>query len=215
MRRIILILFALIATLSGCGNETASVPMTNADIGSAEVESAAVEMSAAEEPAEAPAQNIPEASAEETAAPALPVEEAELPDHAEALESDNTEIQETDMETMKAIYIEINGRQFSVTLDRSDTADAFQNLLPAAWDMEELHGNEKYIYLDDSLPAHAQAVGYIEAGDLMLYGDNCVVLFYDSFSTSYGYTRIGWIDDPTGLAEAVGSGDITAAFGLE
>ena len=112
----------------------------------------------------------------------------------------------------ETVYAEIGGQRFSVTLDDSPTAEAFRELLPAVWDMEELHGNEKFVYLDGSLPSDAQSVGDIETGDLMLYGDSCVVLFYDSFSTSYGYTRIGWVDDPAALPEAVGGGDITVSF---
>ena len=141
-----------------------------------------------------------------------PVLDAPEPQEPSTIEKQE---QEPEPREEAQFYVEINGRQFSITLDDSPTAEAFRDLIPAVWDMEELHGNEKFIYLDGSLPSNSRSVGYIETGDLMLYGDSCIVLFYDSFSTSYGYTRIGWVDDPDGLPEIVGNGDITASFGLE
>lgn len=117
----------------------------------------------------------------------------------------------TDAETM---YIEVNGQRFSLTLAENETAQAFRALLPASWDMEELSGNEKFIYLEDHLPSAPETVGHIEAGELMLYGGSCVVLFYESFSTPYSYTRIGRLEDPSGLAGAVGGGDVTVSFQL-
>ena len=49
----------------------------------------------------------------------------------------------------------------------------------------------------------------IRSGDLMLYGRSTLVLFYESFPTSYSYTRIGKIMDVKNLKEAVGDREIT------
>lgn len=80
--------------------------------------------------------------------------------------------------------------------------------------MSEMNGNEKYCYLSGNLPTAASNPGTIRAGDLMLYGSNCVVLFYETFQTSYSYTRIGRADNPSGLAAALGSGNVTITFEL-
>ena len=42
----------------------------------------------------------------------------------------------------------------------------------------------------------------------MLFGDDCLVVFYQSFATSYSYTKLGKIDNPDSLAEVLGSGNI-------
>ncbi len=81
--------------------------------------------------------------------------------------------------------------------------------------MSELNGNEKYFSLAAKLPTNASNPGTIRNGDLMLYGSNTIVLFYETFSTSYSYTRLGRINDPAGLTAAVGSGSVTVTFQLE
>ena len=111
------------------------------------------------------------------------------------------------------MHITINGQQFAVTLADNDTARAFAGLLPLKLEMSDLHGNEKYHHLGTRLPSRSENPGRIHAGDLMLFGDDCVVLFYKDFSTGYSYTRIGRLENAAGLAGAVGKGAVTAEFG--
>lgn len=87
-------------------------------------------------------------------------------------------------------------------------------MLPLGLNMQELNGNEKYHYLSWPLPSSPEMVGSIQAGETMLFGSSCVVLFYDSFDTTYSYTRIGRIKDPTVLKEAVGEADCLVSFSL-
>lgn len=115
---------------------------------------------------------------------------------------------------VKKIVIRIAEKEFTATLEETETAQAFAALLPFEKNMAELNGNEKYYDLHQNLPSEPKQVGRIEAGDLMLFQNNFVVVFYKTHSTSYSYTRIGKIDDPTGLAEAVGSGDVVMSFAV-
>ena len=117
-----------------------------------------------------------------------------------------------DENTAMSINVVIGTKTFTATLADSETGNAFAQLLPMTVTMNELNGNEKYHYLSSSLPTNSYAPGTIQAGDLMLYGNNCIVLFYETFSSAYSYTRIGSIDNPSGLASALGSGNVTVRF---
>ena len=117
-----------------------------------------------------------------------------------------------DDNTAMSINVIVGNKTFTATLADSETGNAFAQLLPMTVTMNELNGNEKYHYLNSSLPTDSYQPGTIQAGDLMLYGNNCVVLFYETFSSSYSYTCIGKIDDPSGLAEALGTGNVSVRF---
>jgi hypothetical protein len=110
------------------------------------------------------------------------------------------------------IKITVNSQRFTATLLDNNTAKAFKELLPMTIQMTELNGNEKYFDLPQSLPANSTNPGSIKNGDLMLYGSKTLVLFYKTFSTSYSYTKLGSIDDPTGLEKALGSGNLSITF---
>ncbi len=94
--------------------------------------------------------------------------------------------------TMKAI---INDAEYIIDLEDNEAVKAFINMLPIELNMNELNGNEKYVYLNNALPTNSYNPKYINAGDVMLYGNNCLVIFYKSFDTSYSYTKIGHIDN--------------------
>lgn len=115
---------------------------------------------------------------------------------------------------MSKIVIEANGRTFEATLRDCAATRALLKRLPATYEMSELNGNEKYVYLNESLPVQETAPKTIQEGDLMLFGSNCLVIFYKSFSTSYRYTVLGRIDQPSGLAKALGTGSARLSFRL-
>jgi hypothetical protein len=112
----------------------------------------------------------------------------------------------------ETIKITVNSQTFTATLWDNNLAKAFKEILPIAINMIELNGNEKYYDLPNKLPTKTSNLGTIYNDDLMLYGSNTLVLFYKSFSTTYSYTKIGSIDDSTGLAEALGADTISVTF---
>ena len=113
------------------------------------------------------------------------------------------------------LKITIGTNTFNATVYSNATATAFKTRLPLTINMRDLNGNEKYFDLPNNLPANASNPGNVQTGDLMLYGSNTLVLFYKTFSTSYNYTRIARVDNPSGLATALGSGNVTVTFELE
>lgn len=139
-------------------------------------------------------------------------QDAALPNNPDP---ENTNDNDTSNLTGSKMRIKIGSSSFSATLYDNETAMAFKALLPLTVNMVELNGNEKYVDLPDRLPTNASNPGRIQNGDLMLYGSSTLVLFYKSFSTSYNYTRLGRINDTTGLAAAAGSGNVTVTFELE
>lgn len=110
------------------------------------------------------------------------------------------------------VQLTAGSRTFNLSLFDNEAGRAFRALLPLTISMEDVNGNEKFFRLPQNLPADAANPRNIHTGDLMLYGSNGLVLFYKSFSTSYSYTRIGRVDNPSGLETALGSGVVEITF---
>ena len=108
--------------------------------------------------------------------------------------------------------VKVKNIEFKVQVENNDTVTAFEKMLPLKIEMQELNSNEKYCYLDKRLPSKPIQISNIHEGDVLLYGDNCVVIFYKSFSTAYAYTKIGTIKDSAELAAVLGKGSVAVEF---
>ena len=126
-------------------------------------------------------------------------------------ENGNSNIKTTNP-TGSRMKITIGSAVFTATRYDNPSVTAFNTRLPLTINMEDLNANEKFYYFSSNLPTSAAVGGNIQVGDLMLYGNNCLVLFYKGFNTSYTYTRLGKIDDVVGLVSALGSGNATIKF---
>ena len=120
-----------------------------------------------------------------------------------------------DSMTNSKINIKIGSKFFKATLFDNSSAKTFKAMLPVTLNMSELNGNEKFYDFSNNLPSNASNPATIQNGDIMLYGARTLVLFYKTFSTSYSYTRIGKVDDLSGYAAALGSGNVTVTYESE
>ena len=110
------------------------------------------------------------------------------------------------------IKLNISQQEYTAVLEDNPAVRQLMSKLPMTLEMEELNGNEKYYQFAESFPAADEDIGQIHAGDIMLFAGHYVVIFYKDFPSQYRYTRLGHIDNPQGLAEALGPGKAVVSF---
>lgn len=129
---------------------------------------------------------------------------------------DTLELPKQEETTVEQITLSFNGHTCPATLEDSATAAAFLQLLQSKGGsmtirMSEYGGWEKVGSLGQTLPSN-NVQTTTAPGDFVLYSGNQIVLFYGS--NSWSYTRLGRLDDPSGLQDALGNGDVEITFQL-
>ena len=110
--------------------------------------------------------------------------------------------------------IAVNDSSFTATLAENAAVDALVDWMeegPIILELSDYADFEKVGPLGRSLPA-SDSQTTTQAGDIVLYQSNQIVLFYGS--NSWSYTQLGSIDDLTGWEDALGSGDVTVTLSL-
>jgi hypothetical protein len=113
------------------------------------------------------------------------------------------------------MWMTAGDRRFVITLTDNAAARGLAAQLPLTLEMSELNGNEKHAELPKALPATVSRPGTIRNGDVMLYGSTTLVVFYETFKSSYSYTPLGRVNDPVGLSQALGRHNIRVVFSKE
>ncbi|MBO7098037.1 MAG: hypothetical protein J6W11_05320 [Alphaproteobacteria bacterium] len=113
---------------------------------------------------------------------------------------------------IKTMQMKVGDKEYSVVLNDNHTTKALQEILPMTIKMTEFNGNEKYYQLRETLPSRPEHIGQIKTGDVMLFGDDCLVVFYKDFKATYSYTRIGYIENAADLEQTLGRGSVTITF---
>lgn len=128
-----------------------------------------------------------------------------------AEESSNTN--QDQIEKNMKINIIVQNQTFVATLEDNETAKTFASLLPMTLNMEDVNANEKYFALSETIRKEsAKNPGTIQTGDIKCYGAAGIVLFYDSFPTSYSYVSIGHIENSDRLEDVLGEGSVEVTF---
>lgn len=125
---------------------------------------------------------------------------------------DNTENEE-ELTEMK-MTVQVGESTFTATLEENAAVDALVEMMEhgsVTIQMSDYASFEKVGALGSSLPTSNRQTT-TQAGDIVLYQGNQIVLFYGS--NSWSYTRLGKIDDLTGWTEALGGGDVSVTFSL-
>ena len=122
-------------------------------------------------------------------------------------------VQEEPMDdAVTKLKIDVGGQTFTATLEQNDATAALIAMLPVTLSMSDYSGFEKVGSLGANLPTN-NAQTTTQAGDIVLYNGNQIVIFYGS--NSWSYTRLAHVDDLTGWVEALGSGDVTVTFSVQ
>ena len=221
MKKIVasLIFTAMLVSLAACGSRTDKDAELTKE--SAVTESGGVSPVTEEDGAEPEETGSTDTEAEENTENAT--EDAVTdPENSEgAVEDNKSAPEETDrsadhMEdhTMK---ITAGDTSFTATLADNSSVEALKELLaegPLTINMNDYAGMEKVGHIGASLPGNDEQIS-AEAGDIILYQGNSLVIYYDT--NSWDFTRIGKIEGVTGeeLLETFGDGDVTVTFSLE
>jgi len=110
------------------------------------------------------------------------------------------------------VTLTVGGKAFAAKFYDNPTARALVKKMPMTLSMKELNGNEKFYYFDTELPVKETSPKKIQAGEIKLYGSDCLVAFYKTHTTSYQYTSVGYVEDVPGFVKAVGDGNVKITF---
>lgn len=118
-----------------------------------------------------------------------------------------------DMTAMK-MRVTIGEQSFTATLENNDATHELVKMMekaPISIEMDDYSGFEKVGPLGKRLPIDNRQMT-TQAGDIVLYSGNQIVMFYGS--NSWDYTKIGRIDDLSGWEDALGAGSVTVVFSI-
>ena len=141
-------------------------------------------------------------------------ESTSQPSESETASIDNNNTAETEDMTAMKMSVTIGDQSFAATLEDNAATRELVKMMeeePISINMDDYSRFEKVGSLGKSLTTDNRQIT-TQAGDIVLYSGNQIVMFYGS--NSWSYTKIGKIDDLSGWEDALGNGSVTAVFSL-
>ena len=114
-----------------------------------------------------------------------------------------------------ALKIIVGDQELPATFEDNSSAGALRELLsqgPLTIEMEDYGGFEKVGPLGTTLTRNDASIT-TQPGDVILYQGNQITIYYGT--NSWSFTRLARIDDPSGLREKLGDGEVSVTFSLE
>ena len=116
-----------------------------------------------------------------------------------------------------AMVLSINGEIVSVEWEDNESVETLKDLVslePLSIQMSMYGGFEQVGFIGTNLPRN-DVQTTTEAGDIVLYSGNQIVVFYGS--NSWAYTRLGKVMDKSKaeMTELLGNGDVTIMISME
>ena len=205
----VLCLAVILSCMAACGKND-----TQAQASSRQAEPSTIERSSQ------PASLNGSKNADESENVAESAEAASQAGSVQETERNKTDTAETDIQDnmeenkVENMNVQVGDVVFSATLEENEAVSALVEMMresPVVIQMSDYSGFEKVGSLGIRLPA-SNSQTTTQAGDIVLYNGNQIVIFYGS--NSWSYTRLGHIDDLTGWEDALGSGNVTVTFSL-
>lgn len=111
------------------------------------------------------------------------------------------------------LYLTANEQEFTVVFYDTDTNRRLVSEIPdnnplslsPCYDVDETH---KYYDLPSKYPTNPEEIESVQAGEILMDSGDRLLLYYQDAKTNGNYTRIGYFEDATGVAEAMGTGDL-------
>ena len=121
----------------------------------------------------------------------------------------------TESEAASDMIMKINDTEVSVEWEANESVEALMELAgnePLTIQMSMYGGFEQVGSIGTSLPRNDKQTT-TNAGDIVLYSGDQIVVFYGS--NSWAYTRLGHITDKSAqeMADLLGNGDVTITIG--